>query len=324
MPIFIGFQASCREPGLPAGGHRSHPPGVLGYEVQGEVARGSASVVFRARSASGALVAIKVLSRRDPRAERRFERERKLAASLGSQQGFVPLLETGTTPSGEPYYVMPFLEGGTLRRRLERGPLAIPDALALVRALANAVAIAHERGIVHRDLKPENVLFSSDGRPLVADLGIAKEIDREHASVSIDLTVSGSPLGTAGYMAPEQLEEAGTAGPSADVFALGAILHECLAGVPPFRGESVLDVLARLAEARPVPLRALRPEVPRWLEAVVARAMASEPAKRFAHAGAFARALEEPGLPARNGRWIAVALVVAGAVAAILAARGRP
>src|SRR5277367_2725619 len=128
-------------------------------------------VVYRARSASGEEVAIKALTRVDSAKLARFERERRLLGTFTARDGFVPLLEAGTTNDG-PYLVMALLPGGTLRDRLERGPLSIEETLTLGRALAAALGRAHARGIVHRDVKPENVLFTADGRALLADLGL--------------------------------------------------------------------------------------------------------------------------------------------------------
>src|SRR5262249_13501635 len=139
---------------------------VGGYEVTSELGRGGMGVVLRARSPDGKDVALKVLHAADSKsALARFERERRLLATLGEEGGFVPLLDAGDSPRG-PFIVMPLLPGGTLRDRLERGPLAVEDAVALFVALASALGRAHALGIVHRDLKPENVLFTAEGRPL--------------------------------------------------------------------------------------------------------------------------------------------------------------
>src|SRR2546421_2691121 len=143
------------------------------YEIEGEVGRGGSGLVFRARSLEGRVVAIKLLQRRDPAALGRFERERRLQASFGEGEGFVPLLDLGDAPQG-PYIVMPYLSAGSLRDRLPRGPLAVAEAVALVRRPAGAGGRAPARGIVHRDLKPENVPVSGEA-PLRADLGLAQQ-----------------------------------------------------------------------------------------------------------------------------------------------------
>src|SRR5262249_53890936 len=136
-------------------------------------------------------------------------------------------LASGEGPQG-PYLVMPYLAGGTLRERLRAGPLSIHEATRVVRSLADAMGRAHGRGIVHRDLKPENVLFTIGGSPLIADLGLAKHLSTAKEA-GLTLSVSGEFRGTAGYMAPEQMRNAKAAGPPADVWALGAVLYECLA-----------------------------------------------------------------------------------------------
>jgi tetratricopeptide (TPR) repeat protein len=297
------------------------------YEVVSEIGRGGVGVVLAARSDDGRAVAIKTLNRTTPQSLARFERETRLLGSLGEAEGFVPLLDAGAF-QGCPYLVMPLLTGGTLRDGLKKGPLDVEAAIALGVSLAGALARAHERGIVHRDLKPENVLFTGDGRPLVSDLGLAKHFDEEApgASQSVALSQSGTFLGTAGYMAPEQGLDAKSAGPEADVFSLGAILYECLAGRPAFQGSSALEVIERVEEARLPSLRRLRPEVPRWLERVLSRALARDPRDRYPFAGAL-----ESALVARSeGRspWVAAAgalalvLVLGGVLA--LGTRARP
>ncbi|MBI3724352.1 serine/threonine protein kinase, partial [bacterium] len=278
--------------------------------------------VFRARSPSGRAVAIKLLLKQVSSAQTlaRFDRERRMLALLderseGAGEGFVPLLDVGDGPHG-PYLVMPFIEGGTLRERLSRGPLAVEDTIAVGRALARAIGRAHALGIVHRDLKPENVLFTGEGRPLIADLGLAKHFLRgpEGAAQSASLSAHGEMRGTAAYMSPEQTKDAKTAAAPADVFALGAILHECLAGEPAFHGEHILEILTRINEGRVTPVRRLRPETPRWLEAVISRALATDARARYADGSALALALEagERGVRARG------ALVVLGLVALVV------
>ncbi len=147
------------------------------YEVLGELGRGGMGVVFRARGPGGGEVALKLLARADGAAFARFDRERRLLASLGEEEGFVGLLDAGTAREGA-WLVMPLVPGGTLADRLEAGPLGVEETVALGTQLARALGAAHARGIVHRDVKPENILFAASGRPLVADLGIAKHFDR--------------------------------------------------------------------------------------------------------------------------------------------------
>ncbi|MEZ0230682.1 MAG: protein kinase [Planctomycetota bacterium] len=299
------------------------------YEVTAELGRGGAGVVYRATDAEGFAVAVKLLL--DPRgAERlaRFERERRLLAALGEAEGFVPLLDAGTSDQG-PFIVMPFLPGGTLRERMDQGPLSVPDALAIGAALAAAMGRAHANGIVHRDLKPENVLYThrgadqgSWGRPLISDLGLAKHFrdDTPGASQSVALTKDFEARGTFAYMAPEQATNAKDVGPPADVFALGVILYECLAGEHPFRADSAFSMAALIQMANPPSLRGGRRWIPRAVAAVVHRALAKDPAARFADANALRAALEEAEkAPSAAPVHLAAALGVAGLVAAAIA-----
>ena len=291
-------------------------PSIGPYEVLGTLGRGGMGIVFRARSAEGGDVALKLLARVDAGRTARFARERRLLGSLGEADGFVPLLDAGESREG-PFIVMPYLSGGTLRGRLDEGPLGVERTVALGTELARALGAAHARGIVHRDLKPENVLFTAAGRPLVADLGLAKHFDRSApgASQSVSLSSAGEVRGTAGYMAPEQIGDGKSVGPPADVFALGAILYECLAGRPAFEGTTFLEVLARTAAPRVAPIG--RPDVSRALDAVVRRALASDPLARYSSGASLAQALVSLDAGPRRGR-VALA-AAAGAVVLVLA-----
>ncbi len=296
------------------------------YEVLAPLGRGGMGAVYKARAADGSVVAIKVLLGLEPSKLARFERERRLISVFTAQDGFVPLLDAGVCEAG-PYIVMPVLEGGTLRARLEKGALGIEETAELAHALARALGNAHGRGIVHRDLKPENVLFTKEGRPLVSDLGLAKHFDRQApgSSQSASLSSSGAFFGTAGYTSPEQLEAAREAGPPADVFSLGAILYECLAGRPAFVGADILEVLASVGKGRFDALRTIRPDTPAWLATAIEKALARDVGDRFVDAVALGRALR-----ARSGRapravaWIAGAIVVLGFSGALLLGRSRP
>ena len=272
---------------------------IAAYEILGELGRGGMGVVYRVRTPRGDEAALKVLKKVDPGTLARFERERRLLASLGEEAGFVGLLEAGSSPEGA-WLLMPLVPGGTLRDRLAAGALGPEVTVALGVRLAEALGAAHERGVVHRDVKPENVLFTRDGRPLLADLGLAKHFDpgATGASLSVNLTGRGAFTGTVGYMAPEQLEDAASVGPPADVFALGAVLYECLAGHPVFEGETLIEVLAKVSAGTVEPIGNSR--VPPWLEAVVFRALARDPRERFAQGRSLAMALRgvpEPSSP---------------------------
>ncbi len=304
------------------------------YEVLDEIGRGGMGAVYKARAPDGREVAVKVLLNAHGDGVARFERERRLIGSFTARDGFVPLIDSGVFEAG-PYIVMPFLAGGTLRDRLERGPLAIEETIALGVALASALGRAHARGVVHRDLKPENVIYpdagAEDGRaatPLIADLGLAKHWDQgaRGASQSAGLSRSGTMRGTVGYMAPEQMEDAPHVGPPADVFSVGAILHECLTGRPAFEGSTLFEIMARIASSDAEPVTRARPETPPWLARAVARALARDASRRFADGGALLRALElrEPGVPL----WPLVAsgaalLVLVAVFAGVVARRDR-
>src|SRR5581483_4084824 len=179
-----------------------------------------------------------------------------------------------------PDLVMPLLQGGTLRARLQKGRLSIEESLRVALRLSRALARAHVLGVVHRDLKPENVIFTDEGDPLVADLGVAKHWDGG-TSGSVSLSSTGELRGTAGYAPVEQLNDAKAAVPASDVFALGAILYECLAGRPAFLAPSLVALLAKVEDGEHEPLEALRPETPPWLVAIVERALATEKSARY-------------------------------------------
>ena len=294
------------------------------YELLEEIGRGGMGTVHRARSPDGREVALKVVTEPgDPAHLAAFERESRLLWSFSEADGFVPVLDVLSEP-GKRGLVMPLL-GETLRARFKKGPLPVAEGVSLVARIAAAVGRAHERGVVHRDLKPENVLFTARGEPLVADLGLAKHFRRDvlGASQSRSLTDPGTIVGTLGYMAPEQLES-GPVRPQADVFALGVLLHEALTGKLPFEAQGVLAYARALRESKPEPLRNLRPDAPRWLEALVAAALAHEASARPADGRELARALLAGGAgPRRVGLLAggAAALAVLG-VALVLLGRG--
>ncbi|HZU95260.1 MAG TPA: protein kinase [Planctomycetota bacterium] len=285
------------------------------YETAEEIGRGGMAIVFRARGPRGETVALKVLAALEPEVLALFERETRLLATLRSNDGVVPILDSGSV-GGRPYIVMPLLGGGTLRDRLDRRKkLERAEAVALVRRLAEALGRAHERGIVHRDVKPGNVLFDAEGNPFVADLGFAKHFTRDVPGASQSATVSatGTIAGTAGYMAPEQLQGASRIGPEADVFALGVILYECLEGEKPFPARGLVSYVESLRGVTP----RLRGH-PAWLARAVERALEKDPARRFTDGHAFARALADTEGPPL-GRWAALGAAVALVATVIVA-----
>ncbi|MCA8922987.1 MAG: protein kinase [Planctomycetes bacterium] len=259
---------------------------VGGYRIEGEVARGGAGVVYRARSPEGALVALKVLIQGGSAGNlARFRREVAALARL-HHPGIVALRDAGKTEHGHPYLVMDFVEGESLGARLTRGPLPVSVAVELIEAVSEALAAAHLQGIVHRDVKPDNVLLTPEGRPLLTDFGLAMERSGSHS-----LTRAGSLLGTPGFMPPEQCTgELELLGPAADVYALGATLYACLTGQPPFVGQA-WEVLLATTEQEPAPPSEHRASVGPDLDAICLRCLSKSPAARYADAGELAQAL---------------------------------
>src|SRR5579883_52651 len=296
------------------------------FEIKRELGRGAIGTVLEGRDAAGRSVAIKVLIRATPEALVRFERERRLLATLGDQGGFVPLLDTGVCELG-PYLVMAFVRGGTLRAHMDaKGALPLESVVDLGRRIATALGHAHAQGIVHRDVKPENILLE-DGVPLVADLGLAKHFrdDMPGARGSVDLTKTGELKGTVLYMAPEQIADPRAAGPPADAFALGLVLHECLAGRHPVQAETIVEMLDLLGGGKIPSLRTTVPDAPRWLVAAIDRACRLDPKERFEDGAAFAAALSGPQKRRVSARRATIAGTVVGvAVLGVLAqARSR-
>ncbi|MEO5718685.1 MAG: protein kinase, partial [Chthoniobacterales bacterium] len=261
------------------------------YEILEEIGRGGMGVIYRARQRhSRRIVALKrVLSyhadSRDTLA--RFRREAEAAASL-DHPNILPIYEVGETEEGVPYFSMKLAPGGSLQ---EVGPALRDDPREVVRLLAKiarAVQHAHRQGILHRDLKPGNILLDGRGEPLVTDFGLAKWLD-----VASDLTRTLTIFGTPGYIAPEQAEgEAANVKPAADVYSLGAIMFDLLAGRPPFLGEHALAVIRQAAEKPAPKLRSLVRGADRDLETICARCLEREPGARYASAGDLAEDLE--------------------------------
>jgi hypothetical protein len=261
------------------------------FEIEYQIPGGGMGEVFRGRDrASGAAVAIKVLTEAPAPYTPRFAREIELLSEL-SHPGIVRYVAHGETPAGQRFLVMEWLEGEDLGHRLERGPLAMGEAVTLATRVAEALGAAHARGIVHRDLKPSN-LFLPGGhidQVKVLDFGIAYREGRTQ------LTQTGAMIGTPGYMAPEQARSNGPVDARADVFALGCVLFQCLTGTPAFEGDSTAAILGKILFSEAPRVNALWPEVPEDLDALVATMLAKDPALRPSDGANLAAALAALG-----------------------------
>ena len=263
------------------------------YRVGSEIGRGGMATVYRAHDLKhDRAVALKVLKPELARAlgPERFLREITLTARLDHPH-ILPLLDSGEA-GGLLYYVMPYVEGESLRARLEREKqVPLEDALRIARQVADALSYAHRQGIVHRDIKPENILLSG-GHARVADFGIARAVT---AAGGQSLTETGLAIGTPAYMSPEQASGERDVEARTDIYSLGCVVYEMLAGQPPYTGATAGAILARKA-MEPVPsLRVVRETVPIGVEQAVTRALAKAPADRFGSAIQFAEALEQQG-----------------------------
>jgi tetratricopeptide (TPR) repeat protein/tRNA A-37 threonylcarbamoyl transferase component Bud32 len=272
------------------------------YELLGEIARGGMGVVYKARQKHPArVVALKMILAAAHAGEERRQRflaEADVIARL-DHPNIVRIYEVGER-EGLPFLSLEYVSGGSLAQKLAGMPQPPRQAAALLETLARAVHYAHQHGVVHRDLKPANVLIADCGLriadssdqsairnpqsaiPKITDFGLAKQSGP-------DLTATGAVLGTPAYMAPEQAAgDSSSAGPAADVYALGAILYELLTGRPPFQGATPLETLEQVRSQEPVPPRRMQPKVPRDLETICLKSLQKEPARRYASAGALA------------------------------------
>ena len=224
----------------------------------------------------------------------RFQREIETAARL--QHPHILGVHDSGDADGQLWFSMPYVEGESLRGRLEREKqLPVDEALRIVREAADALDYAHRHGVVHRDIKPENILLA-DGYALVADFGIARALGAA-AGAGEKLTQTGTSIGTAAYMSPEQAAGEAEVGPRSDIYSLGIVLYEMLAGETPFHAATPQAMIARRFTENPKPLRAHRETVPEHIEQAVARALSRTPADRFPNARAFAESLTAPTAP---------------------------
>ena len=219
----------------------------------------------------------------------RFLSEIRVTANL-QHPNLLPLFDSGQA-DGLLYYVMPYVEGESLRARLDREKqLPVDEAVRIAAAVANALDYAHQHGVVHRDLKPENILLQH-GQPVVADFGIALAVSNAGGA---RVTQTGLSLGTPQYMSPEQATGDRAIDGRTDIYSLGAVTYEMLAGEPPHSGTSAQAIIAKLMTTEPQPLRTLRPSVPPNVAMAVEHALAKLPADRFGSAKTFAEALIDP------------------------------
>jgi TolB-like protein/Tfp pilus assembly protein PilF len=259
------------------------------YAVEREVGRGGMATVYLAQDRRHHRpVAVKVLHPQLALSlgPDRFLREIQIAARL-QHPHIVPLYDSGR--SGDfLYYVMPYIEGESLRQRLEHdASLPIEEAVHIGRAVATALDYAHRQQVVHRDIKPENVMLH-EGEPLVTDFGIAKAVT---AAAAENLTQTGTAVGTPAYMSPEQAAGEAELDGRSDIYSLGAMLYEMLAGSAPFVGPTVQAIMAKLFAEPVQPLRERRADVPEWLEQSILKALAKAPVDRHETAAQFAQAL---------------------------------
>jgi serine/threonine-protein kinase len=260
------------------------------YEILAEIARGGMGVVYRARDRGlNRTVALKMIlpqQLQSPAAIQRFQSEAEAVAAL-DHPGILPIYEVGEL-DGLPFFSMKLAEGGSLAGQSADYRERPRDAARLIAHVARAIHHAHERGILHRDLKPGNILLGREGEAYVTDFGIAKWVARDAR-----LTLDASTLGTPHYIAPEQAAGGSTKlTPAADVYSLGAILYELIAGRPPFVAGTALETLRLVANEAPPSPRKFNPAIPRDLELICLKCLEKEPAARYNSAAEFAQDLE--------------------------------
>jgi serine/threonine protein kinase len=290
--------------GPPTNSEEEPLPRIPGYELIRVIDQGGMGVIYEARQIKlGRTVAIKMISgvRLRPKLVARFRTEAEAAARL-QHPNFVQIFDVGEV-NGRPYFSMEYVDGGSLADLLTQQSVSPSRAAELIETLAEAIHAAHVRGVVHRDLKPSNVMLTRDATPKIADFGLAKRLDNDS-----DHTHTGEILGTPSYMAPEQAEgRKDEIGPATDVYALGAILYELLAGKPPFLGASPVDSLRLVLTQELTAPTQLVPSLPRDLEAICMKCLEKSPGQRYTTGQALAEDLRrfQNGQPvtARRIRW---------------------
>jgi serine/threonine protein kinase len=274
------------------------------YELDGEIGRGGMAIVYRARDTRLKRgVAVKLLPpelsfRADIKT--RFLREAEMSARL-SHPDIVPIYSVDER-DGLVYFVMGLVEGGSVGERLRAiGVYPVAEARRVLREVADALAYAHARGVIHRDIKPDNILLDRDsGRAMVTDFGIARAVSDDDSG-GTRLTATGVAIGTPAYMSPEQCAGEREIDGRSDLYALGTVAYQMLAGQPPFTGGSTPAIMVKHCTEAPVPLRRRRPDVPADLERIVMRLLAKAPGDRFADGAALVAALDgAPVAPVRE------------------------
>jgi serine/threonine-protein kinase len=264
-------------------------PQIPGYEVEAVLGRGGMGVVYRARHLRlDRWVAVKMMlagAYASPRDKDRSHREAVAVAGL-RHPNIVQVHDVGEHDE-RPYFTMELMDGASLAQKLAGTPQPTREAAQLVATLAGAVQAAHGRGIVHRDLKPSNILLTADGTPKISDFGLARRMD-----TSPSLSQTCVVVGTPSYMAPEQARgQRDAVGPAVDVYALGAILYECLTGRPPFRAATAAETVQQVISQEPARPSRLNAQVPRDLETICLKCLHREPGRRYASAAALAEDL---------------------------------
>ncbi|MDQ3243958.1 MAG: serine/threonine protein kinase, partial [Gemmatimonadota bacterium] len=263
------------------------------YDIKREIGAGGMATVYLAQDLRhDRPVALKLLN---PElgavlGAERFLAEIRVTANL-QHPNLLPLFDSGAA-EGLLYYVMPFVDGETLRGRLDRErQLPVDEAVRMTVAIANALDYAHSHGVIHRDLKPENILLQA-GQPVIADFGIALAVKNAGGN---RITQTGLSLGTPQYMSPEQATGDRVIDGRADIYSLGAVAYEMLTGEPPHTGSTSQAIIARMLTEKPRPMRVTRNAIPEHIEFAVQHALEKLPADRFSTAHQFAEALQGTG-----------------------------
>ncbi|QDU82074.1 Serine/threonine-protein kinase PrkC [Polystyrenella longa] len=271
------------------------------YELLEEIGRGGMGVVYKAMQTDlQRIVAIKMIrssSLASSEEVKRFEQEARAAGKL-QHPHIVKIFEAGHI-GGQPYFSMEYIPGQSLFQVLNRGPLDPRRSVELLEKISRAVEHLHQHQLLHRDLKPQNILIDQSDSPYVTDFGLAKLLEDD-----LDLTQTGSVLGTPGYMSPEQASPStGTCCAASDVYSLGAILYHCLTGRAPFSGPNPFETLMAVLESEPLLPRKLNPRIPRELEAICLKCLEKKPENRFQSAEELANELQRflQGEPLQTG-----------------------